>query len=134
MGRKTFESILKRLGKPLPNRKNVVVTRDKNYKVPLTPTPLPKGEGKPTAGQGDGICLHSNIDEALAHHAQEEVMVAGGGEIFKQTIDRADTLCITEVHQEVQGDVYFPKIEPSQWKEAARETHEGFAFVTYIHK
>lgn len=59
-------------------------------------------------------------------------MVAGGGEIFKQTIDRADRLYITEVHKEVPGDVYFPAIDPNTWSETAREDHEEFSFVTYI--
>ena len=143
MGRKTFESILARLGKPLPNRKNVVVTRDKYY-IPSPPpsplgrgglrvSPLPKGEGDPTAvGSGEGVCLHHTIDEALAHHKDEEIIIAGGGEIFAQTIDRADRLYITEVHKEVEGDVYFPKIDSARWKETEREDHEGFSFVIYI--
>src|SRR3989338_10690206 len=98
MGRKTFESILKRLGKPLPNRKNVVVTRDAQYVASAE------------------VCLHHTVEEALAHHQNEEIMVAGGGEIFKQTIARADRLYITEVHREVDGDVYFPAIDPEVWK------------------
>lgn len=146
MGRKTFESILARLGKPLPNRKNVVVTRDLDYTPSPQPSPphggegdskkspLPQGEGglELVERPGEGICLHHTIDEALSHHAQEEILVAGGGEIFTQTIDRADRLYITQVHKEVEGDVYFPKIDPATWKETAREDHEGFSFVTYI--
>src|SRR3990167_4501644 len=124
MGRKTFESIMKRLGKPLPNRKNVVVTRDVNYAPHLNPLPhgerkhdqIPSpsmGEGAPTAvGAGEGVCVHHAVDEALEHHKGEEIMVAGGGEIFRQTIDRADKLYITEVNKLVEGDVYFPTIDP----------------------
>lgn len=114
MGRKTFESILARLGKPLPNRKNVVVTRDTAYAVP------------------EGVCLHHAVEEALAHHQNEEIMVAGGGEIFNQTMAAADKLYITEVHKEVAGDVYFPAIDSKVWKEIEREDHEGYSFVTYI--
>lgn len=114
MGRKTFESILKRLQKPLPNRKNVVVTRDASYKVP------------------EGVCLHQSIDAALIHHEIEEVMVAGGGEIFKQTIDRADKLYITEVDKEILGDTYFPDIDPQKWQETSREKKDGYSFVEYV--
>ena len=114
MGRKTFESILKRLGKPLPNRKNVVVTRDAQYVASAE------------------VCLHHTVEEALAHHQNEEIMVAGGGEIFKQTIARADRLYITEVHREVDGDVYFPAIDPEVWKETEREDYEGYSFVRYV--
>jgi len=116
MGRKTFESIMNRLGKPLPNRKNVVVTRDQNYVVP------------------DGVLVFNTVEDALNALKNEEVMVAGGGEIFKQTVARADTLYITEVDREVEGDVYFPKINPARWKEIEREPHEGFSFVTYAHR
>ncbi len=113
MGRKTFESIMARLGKPLPNRKNVVVTRDAQYVAPAE------------------VCLHHTVEEALAHHQNEEIMVAGGGEIFKQTMMAADKLYITEVHKEVDGDVYFPAIDPNLWKETERESHAGYSFVTY---
>lgn len=116
MGRKTFESILKRLGKPLPNRKNAVVTRDQNYSVL------------------EGVIVFHTVDEALEALKGEEVMVAGGGEIFAQTIDRAGKLYITEVDKEIEGDTYFPKINPATWKEIARENHAGFSFVTYTRK
>lgn len=119
MGRKTFESILKRLGKPLPNRTNVIITRQG---LALNDPRLSLGDVK----------IYSSIDEALTHHAGEEIMVAGGGEIFRQTIARADKLYITEVDQTVKGDVYFPRIDPRIWKETERETHTGFSFVTYI--
>ena len=142
MGRKTFESILKRLGKPLPNRKNVIVTRDPNYAPPLTrpAATLSRGERSTNSitspsgrGQGEGtVEIYASIDDALKAHAGEDILVAGGGEIFNQLINRADTLYITEVNKEVEGDVYFPKINPAQWKEIARKLHEGFSFVTYI--
>ncbi len=114
MGRKTFESIIKQLGKPLPNRINVVITRDVKYTVP------------------DGAEIYHSVDDALRLHYNEDVMVIGGGEIFRQTIDRATTLYITEVDQTIEGDVYFPRIDPAIWKETDRENHEGYSFVTYI--
>ena len=143
MGRKTFESILKQLGKPLPNRKNVVITRDAKYMYPppqSSPTrweedrrdsPLPAGEGGWRPGEGD-VEIHTSVDDALKHHYNEEVMVIGGGEIFRQTIDRATVLHITHVDQVIEGDVYFPVIDSKIWREIEREEHTNFAFVTYI--
>ncbi len=116
MGRKTFESILKQLGKPLPNRINVVITRDPKYAAP------------------EGVEIFTSVDDALRLHYNEEVMVIGGGEIFRQTIDRATTLHITEVDQTIEGDVYFPRIDPTIWKETERENHKGYSFVMYKHK
>lgn len=109
MGRKTFES----LGKPLPNRKHLVITRQPDYQVP------------------DGVEVYATIDSALAVHPNEDVMVIGGGEIYKQTIDRADTLYITHIDREVEGDTYFPDIDKSKWHETWREPHDGFIFVKY---
>jgi dihydrofolate reductase len=111
MGRKTWESLPPKF-KPLPNRKNVVVSRQ-NVSVPA------------------GVELYHTIDEALAAHLSEEIMVIGGGEIYNQTMDRAETLYITEVHNVVEGDVFFPIIDKAVWEETEREEHEGFSFVTY---
>lgn len=144
MGRKTFESILARLKKPLPDRVNVVITRDVNYAFhPLLTSPI-KGEEKiehspPLVGRVEGrgqdnVEVYHSVDDALRHHYNEEVIVIGGGEIFRQTIDRANTLHITEVDQVIEGDVYFPRIDPAIWKETERERHEGYSFITYQHK
>lgn len=111
MGRKTWESLPPKF-KPLPNRKNVVVSRQ-NIIVPKE------------------VELYHTIDEALAAHLSEEIMAIGGGEIYNQTIDRAETLYITEVHNVVEGDVFFPIIDKAVWQETEREEHEGFSFVTY---
>ncbi len=142
MGRKTFESILKQLGKPLPNRKNLVITRDAKYTQPLTrpSATLSRGERDTTSitspsgrGRGEGdVEIYTSVDDALRHHFNEEMIVIGGGEIFRQTIDRATTLYITEVDQTIEGDVYFPRIDRSIWKETERENHDGYSFVTYI--
>ncbi|KKU73050.1 MAG: Dihydrofolate reductase [Parcubacteria group bacterium GW2011_GWA2_47_26] len=123
MGRKTFESILKRLGKPLPNRKNVVVTRDSDYSVAKPQT---------TGGLATSVTMYHSIDDALKAHKGEDIIVIGGGEIYAQTIDRADKLYTTEVRQEIEGDTFFPRIDPAIWKESAREDHEGFSFVEYV--
>ncbi len=112
MGRKTWESIPEK-HRPLPNRKNVVVTRQQNY-------PLP-----------NGVERFGSIDEALTAHATEEVFIIGGAEIFAQTIDRADRLSITELDRTIDGcTAFFPPID-TRWRETSREDHEGFSFVTY---
>ena len=114
MGRKTFESIIAKLGKPLPNRKNAVITRDKNYQAPA------------------GVVLFNDIAVALESLKDEDVYVIGGGEIYKQTIDKANTLFITEVHAEHEGDVVFPSIDPSVWKKVENEPRESFSFAKYV--
>ena len=121
MGRKTFESILGYLGKPLPNRKNIIITRQSNYQ-PLR---------HPERSEGSPVEIYSNIEIALAAHKNKDVCVIGGAEIYLQTISLADKLCITEVNQEVEGDVFFPKIEKNAWRETKREAHEGHSFVEH---
>jgi dihydrofolate reductase len=113
MGRKTFESILARLGKPLPNRDNVVITRNKEYKVP------------------EGVFTHTDVATALRNHGSADIYVIGGGELFSQTIDKADVLHITHVDKEVEGDVFFPAIDPNKWRLVDEEKHEGYSFATY---
>ena len=113
MGRKTFESIMTKLGKPLPNRKNVVITRDKNYQVPA------------------GVVLFNDVVSALESLKAEDVFIIGGGEIYNQTIDKADTLYVTHVHADHEGDVFFPPIDPAVWKKAKVDPHDGFSFAKY---
>ena len=122
MGRKTFQS----LGRPLPGRDNIVVTRQRGF-------------------SGEGIFLAASLDRGLeiaerqaAERGVDEVVVFGGGEIYRQAIGRADTLYITEVHVEAEGDTRFPAIDPALWVEVSRERHEpgerdsaAFSFVTY---
>ncbi len=111
MGSKTFESILNRLGKPLPNRTSVVITRNQDYKVP------------------EGVKVFHDLSEALKTYPN--IYVIGGGEIFNQTFDLADYLFITHVHQEHNGDVFFPAIDTRQWNKVKDEPHEGFSFAEY---
>ena len=114
MGRKTFESIMKSLGKPLPNRKNVVVTRNIGYKVP------------------DGVLVYSSLEDALeAVKDDGEIFINGGGELYAQTIDKADRLYLTEVHEDKDGDVYFPKFNKGFWDEVERVKKDGFDWVIY---
>lgn len=112
MGRKTWESIPEKF-RPLPNRTNVVITRQKNWSA-------------------DGAVVFSNIEDALQAHREKNVFIIGGGQIYVQTIDKADTLYITHVKHTIdQCDVFFPKIDPSIWNAAEQEQHQQFSFVTY---
>ncbi len=113
MGEKTFESILGYIGKPLPGRQTVVISRTPNYQVP------------------EGVRLYDSLDKALEELKDEDVYVCGGASIYAQTINRVDFLYITWVNQEPEGDVFFPKIDPTIWKEVWREDHEGYSFVKY---
>jgi dihydrofolate reductase len=113
MGQATFESIIGYLGKPFPGRNNVVVTLDKNFKAP------------------EGVRVFHSLDDAFEKLKNEDVFICGGASIYKQTIDRVDTLYITIVDMEPNGDVFFPAIKPEIWKEASREDHEGFSFVKF---
>ena len=109
MGRKTWES----LGRPLVDRRNIVVTS----------RILPGVESYPT------------VDAALAALAdQEKVFIIGGAQIYAATFARADELYLTFVDQSVEGDAYFPPYETalsSHFKEIFREKHQGFEFVDY---
>ncbi len=105
MGRKTFESI----GKPLPNRRNIVITRDINYKK-------------------EGIEVVHSLNEALdlLPDQKEEVFIIGGGELYKQTMPIADKLYITHVDaEEKNADAFFPEIIPIVWNEISHEEHSA---------
>jgi dihydrofolate reductase len=96
MGRKTYESI----GKPLPGRENIVVTRDQSY-------------------EAEGTTIVHSVDEVLQINA-EEICVIGGSEIFKQFLPVADRLYITEIHHTFEADTYFPELNDNEWKEVSR--------------
>ena len=103
MGRKTFESI----GKPLPNRANIIITRDKNYKA-------------------DGCVVVHSAEEALnAAKGNAEIMIIGGEQIFKEFLPIANKLYLTIIDKDFEGDSYFPEYDKSEWKEVSREEHEG---------
>jgi dihydrofolate reductase len=104
MGRKTFQSI----GRTLPGRQNVVITRDKNF----------------NADNQFDLTVVGSIDEALVKlHAEKKVFIIGGGEIYKQSIDSVDTIYITLVHTVIDGDVYFPEIDKSKFDLVWEEKH-----------
>ncbi len=116
MGRKTFESI----GRPLPNRANIIVTRDKNYKA------------------DNCVVVHSAGEAIKAAKGNEEVMIIGGAEIYKQFLPRADRLYLTLIDKEFEGDAYFPEFDKNEWEEVSREEHESnglrYAFVNLERK
>ena len=109
----TFESIIGYLGKPLPGRQNVVITLNKEYQAP------------------EGVRVFHSLDEIFDNLKDEDTFICGGASIYRQTIDRVDTLYITEIHQSPEGDTFFPEINKNIWKETSREDHENFSFVIY---
>jgi dihydrofolate reductase len=113
MGRKTYDSIVKRLGKPLPDRKNIVITRQHDLKVP------------------DGVVVLHHLKPALKHFAGDELVIIGGGEVFNQTFHLAGTLHITHVHSNAEGNVFFPEIKEGEWEKLDEEQKDGYSFATY---
>ncbi|QKV17258.1 dihydrofolate reductase [Oricola thermophila] len=132
MGRRTFESI----GKPLPGRLNIVVTRNYDW----------TGEGVVRVGSLDAAVEFATAYLESAEPDPEdpdapladEIFVIGGGEIYAQAIDMADMLHVTHVEAEVDGDTHFPAIDPDAWKAVAEEDcpagendSHAMRFVTY---
>jgi dihydrofolate reductase len=122
MGRKSYQSI----GKPLPGRTTIVVTRDVHFAAPGILV-APNLEAALSAARGDA--LRRGVDA---------IIVAGGGDIYNQAMPLATRLSITEVRKHVDGDARFPAIDPQSWRETARTEHEpaaddeaAFAFVSY---
>lgn len=102
MGRKTFES----LGRPLPNRQNVVITRQHGY--------CP-----------EGVTTVSSLEEAIAmFHPSEEIFITGGGEIYTQAMPMAGKLYLTTVMHDYEGDTHFPEWDRNGWIEVFSEYHE----------
>lgn len=106
MGRKTYDSIASRLGGPLPNRHNIVVTREESAVIP------------------DVTIAHS-LESALSHSDEDETFTIGGAEIYAQSITHADRLYVTHVDAEISdGDTHFPEIDLAVWREVSREPHK----------
>ncbi|MGK6343534.1 dihydrofolate reductase [Chryseobacterium sp. DT-3] len=117
MGRKTYESI----GKPLPNRTNIVISRKKNWFE-------------------EGILIVGSIKEAVkfAKKIDEDIFIIGGGNIYEQTMEIVDKLEVTLVKADLEADTFFPKINPKVWKKIAEICHEkdeknqyDFCFQTF---
>jgi len=108
MGRKTFESI----GRPLPRRTNVVVTRQPDWSA-------------------EGVLHASSLEEALeiAEEHEGDAMVIGGGQVYALAMPLADRQVLTEVHRSPEGDAVYPPFDRSEWVETRREPGDGFDFV-----
>ena len=103
MGRRTYESI----GRPLPDRQNIVMTRDADYVA-------------------EGCDVVTSVDEALdAARGAEEVMVIGGGQVYRDFLPRADRIYLTRVQAEVEGDTYFFDIDRTRWRLVSSEHHDA---------
>lgn len=122
MGRSTFES----LGRPLPNRTNIVITRNPAYVAP------------------EGVRVVHSLDEALrvgeavAHIAgNDEVVIIGGAQIYAEALPRVGRMYLTEVKKTVAGDAFFPAWDRAQWREVSRQAHHyepaqtDYSFVVY---
>lgn len=125
MGRKTYESI----GRPLPNRTNIVVSRNADFKAP-------------------GVVTVTSLEDAIKHaesvnliNGIDEIMVIGGAAIYQATLPMADRLYLTHVHAQVKGDAYFPEVDLSQWQQIKCEDFNGdesnpydYSFAVYDKK
>ncbi len=119
MGAKTFESI----GKALPNRKNIILSDNKDYKA-------------------EGCIVVDSIEKALKQaEGSEEVMIAGGASVYKQFLPLADRLYLTFIHHDFEGDSFFPEFDINQWQEVKRidnqadkDNHFSYSFVIFEKK
>ncbi len=122
MGRATYQSI----GRPLPKRTNIILTRNTTYNAPTS------------------CKIAHNLDQALSHAKQtqaKEVFIIGGAQIYAQTLPIADTLYLTQVHTTIEGDTFFPPIDPTQWKQISKKNHPAdstnpyaYTFIKYLRK
>ena len=102
LGRKNYESI----GKPLPERTNIIITRNRDFRA-------------------DGCLIAHSLDEALALAKNDpEIFVIGGAEIYRAALARTNRLYLTRVHATIAGDTYFPEFDETEWREISRERHE----------
>jgi dihydrofolate reductase len=114
MGRKTFDSI----GRPLPGRRNIVVTRNEEWRH-------------------DGVDAATSLQDAVALAGDEPASIIGGAQVFAESMALADRMIVTEIAHTFACDTFFPPIDKAQWRETARETHHSeangydYAFVTY---
>jgi dihydrofolate reductase len=123
-GRKNYESIPDKF-RPLTNRTNIVITRQKDYKAP-------------------GAIVTSSLEAALEKAKQtgdEEIFIIGGGDIFRQSLHLADTIYLTKIEETFDADVFFPELDLNEWKEVAsvkgvqdEKNKYDYTFYTYKRK
>ena len=111
MGRKTFDSILNRLGKPLPDRNNIIISTSMKER--------------------EGIDVCRSFDEALkkAKVYKKEIFVIGGASIYKEALHVVDTMYISYIKKDYKGDILFPFFNKEQWKEVEKKEYDEFDFV-----
>jgi len=103
MGRKTYESI----GRPLPGRQNIVITRQDNFTA-------------------DGCDVVQSIEEAVeVADGADEIMVIGGSQIYAEFLPVAERIYLTRVHTDVEGDAFFPSLKDAEWQKSASESYEA---------
>lgn len=113
MGRKTYQSI----GRPLPNRINIIMTRDAHFQAP-------------------GCTVVTSIDEAIvcaSNNNSDEIFIIGGAEIYTQLMPVIDCIYLTVVHQTFDGDAFFPELATDEWKEVERTVHQADAENAYAY-
>ena len=109
MGRKNYESI----GRPLPERRNIVVTTTRGYQAP-------------------GCIIVHNLDDAIAAAGDDpEIFVIGGARIYEQMLPRAQRLYLTLIEADIRGDTLFPEFDSGQWRELQREAYRADASNPY---
>ena len=118
MGRKTFESI----GKPLPGRKNIIISRNKDLKI-------------------EGCDVAHSIEDVRSYSEKDEVFIIGGAEIYNTFLPIADKLYITEIEESFEGDAYFPEFDLLQWRLVSKvqgvsdeKNPYGYCFEIYERK
>ncbi len=125
MGRKTYDSILDQLGKPLPGRTSIVITRT------IPPSIPPASGGEVSEANRGGVVYAASLEDAIKVaklEADDEVMTIGGAQIYKMSIPLANRIYLTKVHQSPEGDAFFPELDDS-WKEVMCEDHDGYSFI-----
>lgn len=116
MGRKTFETF----GKPLKGRENIIITRNKEFKVDF-----------------DDTMIVYSLNEAISYcksKAYEKTFIIGGGEIYKQALQLADEMILSFMKFEAEGEVTFPEIKSEEWKQISSEDREQFEIRMYVRK
>lgn len=111
MGRKTFESILEQLGKPLPGRTSIVISR--------------------SGFSHESATVCASLEDAITEAQKltdDEIMVIGGAQIYELALPQADKIYLTRVHQSPDGDAFFPALN-DDWRETFRDDREGFSFT-----
>lgn len=118
MGRKTYESIYNRLGGPLPNRTNIVISRSK-------------------ADFPDGFEAYRSLQDALTNLDNDrEIFIIGGAQIYRESLDQrlVDKIYLTKIDYDIEGDTFFPELEKSEWREVSFQNYSKDTLNPYNYK